>query len=201
MPARFTLRSGRMVVAVVSVLSVAIAAIAIITVVGAQNAATKPTVRPFVASLPPGKQTAAAVGESKTAEYATAHPGKVQIQPSETPAPLPVGIQSKYPNWWNMKQGFENEWFGSLNNVRLSVYAGSVATMKSDGGVAEDPQQGYVAVAAGTDVNGPHRDYQEYLTPTKHGAVKITAVNGTLVSLVAKDGTVFTFDLATRTFS
>lgn len=43
-------------------------------------------------------------------------------------------------------------------------------------------------------------NYHQYLTPTKHGGLTITAVNGTTVSLLAEDGTDFTFDLATPTF-
>ncbi len=149
----FRARSPKVVAAIIAVLSVIAAVMAVITVAGAQNTA-KPTIRPFVASLPPEKQTAAAIGEDRIAGFATAHPGKVLLSPSETPAPLPAGIQTKYPNWWNIKQPFQNEWFGYIDGMRFSVYAGSVATLKSDGTVVEDPQQGYIAVAVGTDVNG-----------------------------------------------
>ncbi|MHB8646673.1 MAG: hypothetical protein ACYDAR_12865 [Thermomicrobiales bacterium] len=37
-------------------------------------------------------------------------------------------------------------------------------------------------------------------TPTKHGSVHITVVNGSLVTLVAADGTTFIFDDTTYTF-
>lgn len=39
------------------------------------------------------------------------------------------------------------------------------------------------------------------LTPTAHGSVKITAVAPFLLTLTAEDGTVFTFDLQTLTFT
>jgi len=37
--------------------------------------------------------------------------------------------------------------------------------------------------------------------PSKHGFVSITVVNGSLVSLVAKDSTTFTFDYDTLKFT
>lgn len=61
-----------------------------------------------------------------------------------------------------------------------------------------DPQQGFVGVAI-TQKNGLVV-LNTSLTPTKHGSVHITAVNGTIVTLVATDGTSFTFDDTTYTF-
>lgn len=179
---------------------VGLSAAAFITAVAAQHTSATPTVNPIIARLPPEKQTAAALKESKTADYATAHPQVVRILPTETHPPLPLGIQDKYPNWWNTKQRLENEWYGDLNGERVGVYAGVCPTF-SGGETIYDLQQGCVSVAVGAATSGPSLNYHEYLTPKKAGSVKITAVSGTRVSLVAKDGTTFTFDLDTRTFS
>lgn len=182
------------------ILLVAVAAIAVITAVAAQNTGAKPTVRPYIASMPPEKRDLVPLQETKTAEYVSAHPDAAKIPATITHAPPVQGIQYKYPNAWNMHLRFENEWFGNVNGQSVAVFAGSFSTVDQFGKVTEDRQQGYVAVAMESK-GGVDTDYHEYLTPTKHGAVKITAVNGTQVSLIATDGSTITFDLTTRTFS
>ena len=172
----------------------------IITAVAAQNSGVKPTVDPHIARLPPAKQTFAAPQQTKVAEYIAAHPEVKNVPATDTPGPPVRGIQDKYPNWWNIHLMPVNEWFGTMNGQAIEVFAGIYSTW-SAGGTVEVPGQGYIAVGVGSDLSGPNRDYHEYLTPTKHGGLKITAVNGTQVSLVATDGTVYTFDLDTRTFS
>jgi len=83
-----------------------------------------------------------------------------------------------------------NEGIRFLDGKSLAVYAGYLYS---------DPTQGLVGLATG-QLDGTNDTYQEYLTPKKDGFVRITAVNRTHVMLQAKDGTVFVFDLATRTF-
>jgi hypothetical protein len=183
----------------VGVILVATVAMIFVTASAAQT--TKPLVRPFIASLPPKKQSAVPLQETKTTQLASAHPEWRHIPPTVTRGPEILGIQYKYQNAWNIHQRFENEWFGYIDGQYMAVFAGHVSTVGPGGKVTEDEDQGYVAVGTGSEINGPDRNYHEYLTPTKHGGLKITAVNGTQVSLVAEDGTMFTFDLATRTFS
>jgi hypothetical protein len=66
------------------------------------------------------------------------------------------------------------------------------------GAANNDPQQGFVGVA--TSGRTGLYALNKSLTPTKHGSVHITAVNGSLVTLMAQDGTTFTFDDTTYMF-
>ncbi len=76
-----------------------------------------------------------------------------------------------------------------LDNRIFVVAAGATQT---------DPLQGFVGVAAYNKTG--LQPLNKSLTPTKHGSVHITAVNGSLVTLVAVDGTMFVFDDTTYTF-
>ncbi len=137
------------------------------------------------------------------AEFASTHPlidkgAPATLPPTPTPA---LGVQiNVWQNPWNPKQPADYLWRGYINGDLVTVWAGSTINLLPGGGV-EETQQGYVGVAVGTDLTGPNRNYHEYLTSKQAGTLKITAVNGTVVSLVAKDGTIFTFNLDTRTFS
>jgi hypothetical protein len=194
-------RSQRAAIVVLCILAGLLAATAVITVVAAQNAGTKPTVRPYIASMPPAKQTYAALGQTKTAEFATTHPEAKNIPSTATHGPSIQGLARKYPNPSNMNLPIENEWYGAINGRGVALYAGYFAITYPDGREVRDEQQGYIAVDIGPATPGPGQNYHEYLTPTKHGALEITAVDGTKVSLVAKDGAIFTFDLDTSIFA
>src|SRR5258707_609268 len=110
----------RSIIVIGGIFLLTIAAI-IVTAVAAQSTGTKATVRPYIASLPPEKQTAVAPAETKTAEYIRLHPEAGQMPPRETPGPLPLGIDGRYPDGWNMKFHVENEWYGNINGARTSV--------------------------------------------------------------------------------
>jgi hypothetical protein len=84
----------------------------------------------------------------------------------------------------------ENYYAAYANDVLFVVVAGSVKG---------DAERGFVGVATTQVKHGLVSDNRSF-TPTKHGSVHITAVNGSLVTLVATDGTTFTFDYATYTF-
>ncbi len=123
-----------------------------------------------------------------------AKPAMSSEQIAMTPIPTPIsltGIVDSRQNPFHRKQAAENSYFGSLNGEHIAIFAGASE---------KDTLQGVVGVARGQVGSNTDDVYQEYLTPTKHGWVRITAVNGSQVSLVAKDGTPFVFDLATRTF-
>lgn len=190
-------RSRKASIVGVCILVGLLTATAVITAVAAQNTSARPTVDPRIARLPPDKQTAVAPRATKIAEYASAHPEVRNIPPTATYGPPIQGIQYKYGNPWNMHLIPTNEWFGSVNGRPISVFAGTYSTWDARG-IVYDSAQGYVAVGVGNIVDN---DHHVYLTPTKHGGLKITAVNGGTVSLVAEDGTLYTFDLDTRTFS
>lgn len=109
------------------------------------------------------------------------------------PLPTPIyltGIIASVENPYRRGQVAVNQWHDFVNGKHIGVYATSLYG---------DYDQGAVGVST-ADRDGTHDTYQEYPTPTKHGPVQITAVNGTHFTLQAKDGTVFVFDLATRTF-
>lgn len=80
-----------------------------------------------------------------------------------------------------------------------AAYANEVLFVVVAGSVKGDAEQGFVGVAT-TDVKHGLVPANKSLTPTKHGSVHITAVNGSLVTLVASDGTTFTFDYSTYAF-
>ena len=78
------------------------------------------------------------------------------------------------------------------------AFPNSSAFVVAAGASKRDPQQGFVGVAAAQKTGLVVLNTS--LTPTKHGSVHITAVNGSLVTLAAADGTTFTFDDTTYTF-
>ncbi len=145
------------------------------------------------APLPPYKQAYADIGATKEAAALLASPlptrdTQATFPPLSTPS-FVYGILNMHENPFRPSHAAVNEWFGTLNGKHVGVYATTLV---------EDVDRGAVGIATeqadGTDI------YQEYPTATKHGALRIIAVNGVLFTLQAKDGTVFTFDLATRTF-
>ncbi len=86
----------------------------------------------------------------------------------------------------------QNRWQGVEGNQITVVYAGVLES---------DLNQGVVLVSQDKlDSTYTYRAPKEIRTPTKHGSVKITAVNGTLLTLEAKDDTGFTFDVSTLAF-
>jgi hypothetical protein len=145
------------------------------------------------APLPPYKQAYADIGATKEAAALLASPlptrdTQATFPPVSTPS-FVYGILNMHENPFRPSHAAVNEWFGTLNGKHVGVYATTLV---------EDVDRGAVGIATeqadGTDI------YQEYPTATKHGALRIIAVNDVLFTLQAKDGTVFTFDLATRTF-
>lgn len=84
-----------------------------------------------------------------------------------------------------------NRWQGSVAGKFVVVYAGRLMN-PSD--------QGFVAVSSGT-LGTPDFSLQRYPTPNKAGSVRISAENGTLLTLVSDNGTSFTFDVSTRMFT
>ena len=89
-----------------------------------------------------------------------------------------------------------NDWIISTSNV----YSDGVSIVVFAGSLVADPTQGVVGVAKGNPSDGsiPSTIVN---TPSKHGFVRITAVNGGIVSLVAQDGTTFRFDDSTLKFT
>jgi hypothetical protein len=85
-----------------------------------------------------------------------------------------------------------NLWQEQGETRSLAVYAG---------GVADDPAQGLVVWVQ----SGPAPDFanvteRDLPTPRRAGAVRITAAHGEVLTLLAMDGTAFTFDADTGVF-
>jgi len=117
------------------------------------------------------------------------HDPHATFPPLPTPTYL-TGIFELRENPYRHSWAAINQWHDFVNGKHIGVYATSVYN---------DADQGAVGVST-ADRDGTNDTYQEYPTPTKHGPLRIMAVNGTLFTLQAKDSTGFTFDLATRTF-
>jgi hypothetical protein len=91
----------------------------------------------------------------------------------------------------------ENYYRDVADNFAFEVAAGAAKG---------DPQQGFVGVATYNHPIGFGQGAQgmraiNKTTPPKHGSVHITRVDGPVVTLVAKDGAVFSFDFQTYTMT
>lgn len=126
----------------------------------------------------------------------TQEPGlaaRAVVLPTRAPTPAPRGIVDGIGN--NEQLGpylrmmdITNHWEGMGKDP--AVITGALLT---------DPRQGVTVLAYGQR-NSSLGDTKVFPTPTKHGAVRITAVNGSMFTLTAADGTVFTFDIKAMTY-
>src|SRR5512133_568254 len=83
-----------------------------------------------------------------------------------------------------------NFWQKTIDSKTYQVLAGSLP---------DDTRQGLLIVMVSQNkVLG--REQQIYLTPEKSGALRITSVSGTTLSLVDESGVTWAFDLNTRAF-
>ncbi len=88
---------------------------------------------------------------------------------------------------------FTNSWLGIVGTVHTRVLAGSLAD-DSNYGTFNDPQQGFLIVKVASSPQG------EYTTPTRAGQLTITGFARSCLDLTATNGTVFHFELSTRTW-
>jgi len=139
-----------------------------------------------------------AAKRDREAKDASRRFGRRAPKPSDTRAPRPA--QSSTPGWEkgivdddespSSDYAIRNRWVGTVHGSDVVVFAGASAS---------DASQGLVVVQqlAG---DGSASDPQAFVTPTKAGPVHVTTVHGSRVTLVADDGTTFTFDAATLRF-
>lgn len=85
----------------------------------------------------------------------------------------------------------ENLWVDVVDGRRVQVTVGAPD---------DDPSQGVVIVRT-SSLTGTDAESGVYYTPTKSGAVKVTAASGAEVTLQAANGAVYIFDVRTRTFT
>lgn len=117
--------------------------------------------------------------------------GRPTPLPEDKRAKPPLGILSlrDAPFGWdvivmNRWQG----WYDKRNEILLQAFAGAEE---------KTPQQGVLVLSTlpSTPKTGGY-----YPTPTKNGAIRVTAYHGNILVLEAVDGTEFMFDLDSRTF-
>lgn len=84
-----------------------------------------------------------------------------------------------------------NFWQKTIDNKTYQVLAGSLP---------DEASQGLLIVMVSQN-KALGREQQTYFTPEKTGALHITSVSGTTLSLLDASGAAWTFDLNTRTFN
>jgi hypothetical protein len=89
-----------------------------------------------------------------------------------------------------------NSWSQKTADKTVSVYAGGRHT--NPGVTAET--QGVVVILVSANSQALPAESGEYLTPTPVSTVRIVAAQGARLTLVAEDGTFFSFDVPTRKF-
>lgn len=109
----------------------------------------------------------------------------------ETPIYLPTGIYDDQRVKISAALLFidaQNAWGGFIDGNRFTLYAGSLQS---------DPDQGIVGLV--TSLPGGKR-IEQFASPSKHGALRVTNEQNNRMTLIATDGTVFYFDLPTCQF-
>ncbi len=116
-----------------------------------------------------------------------------ELSPTVTQGPdsaWPAGIRAE-PDNVLPEYSFLNLWEDSSPSVNLAVYAGSESADMTQG-IVYIQQEDRVTYQLNSDV---------YLTPEPDGPVTVTAADGHVLTLSAEDGTTFTFDVDSRTWS
>ena len=148
--------------------------------------------KPAIAKQEDQAQTDAANGPA-----GSKNPNYVPPSNPMVPAvPARMGIRSDsgpLESGTGMFYHFTNSWFGLVGSAETRVIAGSLAD-DSTYGTFNDPQQGYLSV----DMVGTPR--ASYTTPMRAGQITITGFARSCLDLTATDGTVFHFELSTRTW-
>jgi hypothetical protein len=109
----------------------------------------------------------------------------------ETPIYLPTGIYDDQRVRISADLLFidaQNAWGGFIDGYRFSLYAGSLQS---------DSYQGIVGLV----INMPGgKSIEMFVSPSKHGALKVVTQRDNRFTLIATDGMIFYFDLPTRQF-
>lgn len=90
-----------------------------------------------------------------------------------------------------------NQWHAEQDGKRYGVYAGAQRNDPSQGGkTIEQPWPGILAVIVQDSYGNTLKDEGGiFFTPIRAGTVRIVGAEGTILTTVAEDGTVFTFDV------
>ena len=112
--------------------------------------------------------------------------------PTVTPIPtqLALGIFNNTDLIWpTSKYIFTNGWRDHANNTYLTIFAG---------GYRDNPQQGVIFVIIRTDDYRQVTELTFYGSPVPAGSLRITAADGSRLTLTATNNQQFIFDVATR---
>jgi hypothetical protein len=147
-----------------------------------------PLMTSSITSSPNETQTAAAIITSKAIDEATY---LATTRTPVTPIYLPTGIYDDQRVKISAALIFieaQNAWGGFIDGYRFSLYAGSKQS---------DPEQGIIGLV----INIPNsQTIDQFVTPSKHGAIRVVTEQNNRFTLAATDGTMFYFDLPTRQF-
>jgi len=141
-----------------------------------------------ITSGPNETQTVAAIGTSKAIDNATF---RATTRTPITPIYPPTGIyddQSVKISAALLFIDAQNSWFGDFDGYYFDLVAGSQQS---------DPNQGVICLV--THVPGGNK-FEQFVTPSKHGAIRVVTEQNNRFTLAATDGTIFYFDLLTRQF-
>jgi hypothetical protein len=136
-------------------------------------------------------------GVPRGLKAAVPHPPKPQPQPDDE-----MLLSDANGDFEIDKQVVESSAYEvRINGMSTQVVSGHFRVFDSDGTgkSTDDKQDGVIAVWI---IGSGKFDYKFYHSPEKHGALKILSVKDkNIFSIVAADGTKFTFDLKNRTLS
>jgi hypothetical protein len=113
----------------------------------------------------------------------------IALTPFDTPTYPPTGTaEDMYVKPSGQKLGLDalNAWFGLIDGNRISLWAGSLGW---------DPDQGAIHIM----VFG-QRVSEKFLTPTRHGGVRVVSEQNNRLTLQAADGETFYFDVPALQF-
>jgi hypothetical protein len=167
----------------------------------------------FFEKLPSDQQAMVQDEYQKCLEAAKTPPSLWQAKPiPNTPTPINVEssiVRRKAENGTIVETGFslfpsfyliKNQWYSEQNGKGISVFAGAQRSEPGGEKSFEEPLPGILIVEVIIGQKTLPDEGGVYFTPEKVGPVRIVDAEGMKLTLVAKDGTVFIFDVATRQF-
>ncbi len=144
---------------------------------------------PYPMENPLTPSAAAAAAEATSNFLATKYLGIYATFLATTPSPTPPVTIPPTGTWEDMyvkpsgeKLGLDaiNAWGGIWDGTQVSVYAGALL---------DDPNQGAIFILIHLVIA------DQFLTPTKHGGVRVVSERNNRLTLVSTDGTTYYFDI------
>ena len=142
----------------------------------------------FITPIPEETQTVAVITADKIIGEAT---HLATTRTPVTPIYLPTGIYDDQRVKISAALLFidaQNAWGGFIDGHRFTLYAGALQS---------NPDQGVVYMV--TSLPGG-KLFEQYVTPSKQGALRVVSEQNNRLALVALDDTMFYFDIPTRQF-